>query len=294
MNLAKKIYDIYSGIYPKIKFIRGTHRVKTFLLDFSLSNVEKIDEEPQSIFDFEWDNLIIIDGCRFDLYNQTVEGEIDYRITSGSCSMEFVRKNFAEDTFGDLVYISANPFFYEKKFKKNTQREETPKEIFHAFYNTIQTDWNEEEGTVLPEKVSKDLLSASKLFQDKKKIAHYMQPHHPFIGSDIQDEGMFNKSHDKESVWDFAEEGKVDDKRLLRAYQENLTRVLEEINEILPELDGKTVITSDHGNLLGEGGHYGHPPGSNHKPLRKVPIHSVEDKINLDDYSSYGDKLSSI
>jgi len=36
------------------------------------------------------------------------------------------------------------------------------------------------------------------------------------------------------------------------AYNENLDIVLTEIEALLDELDGKSVITADHGNLVGE------------------------------------------
>jgi hypothetical protein len=56
-----------------------------------------------------------------------------------------------------------------------------------------------------------------------------------------------------------------------------LERGLEQIDEILPALSGKTVITADHGEMLGEYVSpvpvrwYGHPPGIYTNELINVP-----------------------
>jgi len=56
------------------------------------------------------------------------------------------------------------------------------------------------------------------------------------------------------------------------AYESNLELVLKNI----PKLEGKTVISSDHGNLFGEHGQYGHPPNKNYKELIEVPYFEVK------------------
>jgi hypothetical protein len=43
--------------------------------------------------------------------------------------------------------------------------------------------------------------------------------------------------------------------------------VLEEVEKIIRNSDGRIIVTSDHGNALGEWGFYGHP--------RHVPISSI-------------------
>lgn len=64
---------------------------------------------------------------------------------------------------------------------------------------------------------------------------------------------------------------------VLRAYRENLTLVLSEVETLLEELTGKVVVTADHGELLGEpespvpNRRYGHPRGVYVEKLVKVP-----------------------
>ena len=65
----------------------------------------------------------------------------------------------------------------------------------------------------------------------------------------------------------------VGDIGLRKLYVENLRIVLNHVSELIDELDGTIIATSDHGDLLGEGGFYGHGeiiPRSN-SFLREIP-----------------------
>jgi hypothetical protein len=61
------------------------------------------------------------------------------------------------------------------------------------------------------------------------------------------------------------------------AYAENLELTIPHVEELLETLDGKSVITADHGNLFGEKVRpipirtYGHPPGFRTTELVSVP-----------------------
>jgi hypothetical protein len=127
----------------------------------------------------------------------------------------------------------------------------------------------------MPEAAIKDVKTAEKLFPEKRKIIHFMQPHHPFIESDIVDTSGFDEDEFAHE-WDEARKGEISNSEIKEAYEKNLDLVLHEANELLPELSGKTVITSDHGNLIGEQGMYSHPPYKDLEPLRKVPWHVVK------------------
>jgi len=59
--------------------------------------------------------------------------------------------------------------------------------------------------------------------------------------------------------------------RLREAYEKNLNIVLKHAAELVDALTGKVVITSDHGEMLGEKGHYSHWPGSSNKFLLDIP-----------------------
>lgn len=54
-------------------------------------------------------------------------------------------------------------------------------------------------------------------------------------------------------------------------YEENLKIALQEVTKMINRLPGRVIITSDHGELLGEEGLYGHPSGFAHNKLLEVP-----------------------
>lgn len=76
----------------------------------------------------------------------------------------------------------------------------------------------------------------------------------------------------------------VDDETLRQAYGDTLDAVLDVVQGSLDDLAGKTVVTADHGELLGdrmapvplEG--YGHPRGVYMPELVEVPWHIVREE----------------
>lgn len=88
-----------------------------------------------------------------------------------------------------------------------------------------------------------------------------MQPHHPFISSPDLDKGSFIAEDDKyleqqsRTVWEQLEAGELEEDEVLTEYRNNLRIVLEDVQILLENVDSETaVITSDHGNAIGEWG----------------------------------------
>ena len=65
-------------------------------------------------------------------------------------------------------------------------------------------------------------------------------------------------------------------KMLPKAYEANLECVLRQVAVLIEHLAGTIVITSDHGEFLGEGGRYAHPYGSLDPTLIEVPWLAIE------------------
>ena len=88
------------------------------------------------------------------------------------------------------------------------------------------------------------------------------------------------------NVWNQMFHGNLDFSRdeLWLIYVENLEYVLEYVSELLDGLSGKTVVTADHGNYVGERAspipirEYGHPRGLYDEPLVQVPWLEHEEK----------------
>lgn len=262
MSLSSKIYNLYrQRIFYKYNDVRGVVKLHSLIKRWAQRPLESPEKEPEGIFDKdEWDNLIIIDACRHDLYEE-VEGNTPKRTTVGGHSREFLEKTFSKGDFSDIVYISANFHTTPKLFRRATGRE--PEDVFHTVYQTHDTDWSE-DNIVRPEAVVRDARSAKKLFPDKRLIIHFMQPHHPFQSLDLSD-------YEETTVWKLAERGEIDDETIWKHYRENLEFVLPYAKELSNEFDGVTYLTSDHGNLVGENNLYHHPYDAPSKPVREVP-----------------------
>jgi len=63
---------------------------------------------------------------------------------------------------------------------------------------------------------------------------------------------------------------------LRKAYAENLKIALSHIAFLSSQLVGNIIITSDHGEFLGETGRFGHPCGCNHPIVRTVPWFKID------------------
>ena len=85
------------------------------------------------------------------------------------------------------------------------------------------------------------------------------------------------------SIWSQLDSGTcpVDPDTVWEAYVENFKIVEGYANNLIDALDGKTVVTSDHGNLFGRRlwpiplQKYGHPPGLRFSELIEVPWHEL-------------------
>lgn len=233
-----------------------------------------------SIFERDWDNLIILDGCRYDLFenNSTIRGDLQSVKSRGTNTVQFLTANFSNRDLTDTVYITGNPQF--KKIERELQTD------LHAVVNVWdESKWNKEIGTVLPEKMTESAMEAAENYSRKRLVIHYNQPHVPFI-SEFGTErfNMEEISSHPLPFWQQPMTGdwSCTDEDIWRAYRENLIQALPYIKKILASLDGKTIVTSDHGNLIGE--HvapiphveYGHPEKMYVPELLTVPWLEVE------------------
>lgn len=205
----------------------------------------------------DWDYLIVLDACRYDIFEEVnwIEGELQKIKSQGAQTDEWLEKNFAEK-HEDMVYVSANPHLNTHGLGNID-----PEETFHDYYLTYLREECNEYGATRPECVNEDAKAAAEKYPDKRIIIHYIQPHAPFIGEKRIGEG---------SLYELYASGKSC-KEIREAYKSNLEYVLEEVEKLIPELDGEIIITADHGELLGEKLVYGHKKGLHMKELTEVP-----------------------
>lgn len=225
----------------------------------------------------DWDNLILLDGCRFDLFENvnTLEGELSCVHSNASSSDEYFARNFDGGNFGDIVYFSANPHIDNIDAK------------FYDIIRLWETDWDEETGTVLPDDGVDRVLKQEKQYRDKRIILHLMQPHRPFLGEHAENieqtglsrEGVQRRHGEDPEVafwWHRLEDGELSKEELWPAYKESLEIVLPHVKRLIEGIPGKSVIAADHGNAFGEDGLYGHPSYRNHPSLVNIPWLEIE------------------
>lgn len=223
----------------------------------------------------DWDTLIILDACRHDLFEETcsLQGNLEVRESRGADTVEFLRGNFTARQFHDTVYVTATPMLHRHKDDIGVE--------FHDVVNVWDSDgWDEELGTVPPEPVTSAALDAHETYPQKRILIHYLQPHYPFVGSDSNPfAGSASGLDDRMAAWTKAplQKGRYSRDDVWTAYRENLEYVLEHVEELVECVDGKIVVTSDHGNLVGERGwpipisEWGHPRGLHVSDLLNVP-----------------------
>src|SRR5699024_9297185 len=231
----------------------------------------------------DWDTLVVLDACRADLFETVaaIDGFDDYRRVTSRASMtaEWVRRNFAGKSFGDTVYVSANPHVSL-----------AAGDSFHELIEVWKTAFDADERTVLPEAVVDAALAAHERHPNKRLICHFMQPHYPFVNDDRtftswdpdRIAGSERRPDDAEDPWQAIEHGTVDKSSVRAAYAENLDFVLQPVLELAARLDGRTVLTADHGNAVGERAWplplriYGHPEGLRLPSLITVPWATID------------------
>lgn len=155
----------------------------------------------------DWDNLIILDACRFDYFKEIYKKYLDGRLfkvrSPASHTLEWCKKVFKnknkEDEYSDCIYISANPFIRSS----NGSQGFNANKVFRKIVDVWDEGWNEELGTAHPRVVNKDVLDMKEFFQANRFIIHYMQPHDPYINFSLpeEDEGQ------REFLWKFG--GKI-------------------------------------------------------------------------------------
>lgn len=233
------------------------------------------------ILEQDCDNLILLDACRYDLFEavNTITGRLEHRESKGSDTVEFLRGNLRGKALHDTVYVTASPMLHRNR-----------DEVEVEFYDVVDVwnggGWSEEEQTVPPAAVTEAAITATERYPNKRLLVHYLQPHYPFVGAKnrpFQEEDGFN-AQDEYGFWARIAMGElaVTKEEIQKAYRHNLEHALESVKDLLARIEGRTVVTSDHGNLFGKRAfpipirEWGHPRGLWVSELITVPWLVVE------------------
>lgn len=217
----------------------------------------------------EWEAVIVLDSCRYDFFKEFYkyfpnlsDGNLSKRRVEASCTPEFVERYFDDE---DFTMVTANPYVsnYSEKFE--------------GVQDLWSSNWDEELNTVMPEVFLKYLRRNSA----ENKVFWMMQPHNPYVGSIkyASTGGFFSNTLPFGGIVNNGAEpsGSVDRQRLKNCYKFNLIRALYCVDRMMKYVDGKVIITSDHGEmLLDDEEHVAHPKGVEEDVLREVPYLEID------------------
>jgi len=222
-------------------------------------------------FDEEWDVLVILDACRYDLMVDVQNefefiSEIDSRQSLGTATWEWMPATFGTvpaSTLQKTAYICGNP--YSAQFLNEGD--------FMRLDEVWSYAWDDDRGTVPPRPVTDRAIATGREIDAERLVVHYMQPHVPFIESANSPRLKQNfPSDDSTDDWNLVKSGDKDINEVMCEYRENLNMVLSDVQLLLSNIDSdRFVVTSDHGNAIGEYGLYGHNDQVPIDALHKVP-----------------------
>jgi hypothetical protein len=221
---------------------------------------------------WDWDVLIVLDACRYDYYEKLTpfKGKLLKLEVESSDTQTWLTMNFP--FWYPYVYVSANPYCNSSVRVGDFLGSEHFKKVIDVW----KFGWSERLKTVPPWEVT---IASRPYLKDEKVIIHYMQPHFPSIGK-IRLTFEAWKPNPLDTVIDKATyPEKYPPLHIIKeAYEQNLRIVLEEIRvNLLHKIpkNRKVVITTDHGELLGEDGMLFHPC-IDHPILKTVFWHELE------------------
>lgn len=257
--------------------------------------------QKKLIHSVDWNTLIILDACRYDyflsVYSSYLGGNVEKARSKGSMTFEWLKRTW-NGYYPDIEYVSGNAFTTKRigQMLSVVEGNFRPNKTFSRVHNL----WDGDIGSTLPSTVSEKIRKVRMQNPSKKIVGHFIQPHTPYLS--FESENEVQEKVNTESPFprsliviiarliggcnvqrigrylDMAKTGEIraiadrfGKERLREAYMDNLKLVLEKVSNLCDKLPGKIVITSDHGELLGEEDLYSHPRFSRHPILRTVP-----------------------
>lgn len=222
--------------------------------------------------DYDWDVMIILDACRFDLFQDFAPehpvydrfNSVSSKFSCASTSREWFKKGFElapDDDVSSVHYVTQNPFL--------------PKADIDRFYNVEplwEVEGENESGRLSPSTVTDVALDAYDSTDSDRFVVHYLPPHAPFLHCetkyDLGKKSWGGESHD---VWFGLQVGESNEDEVWEDYGRNLLTVLDEVQRLAKCLSGNIIVTADHANGIGELGQYGHPGYVPLPAIKRVP-----------------------
>lgn len=218
--------------------------------------------EQEDIIEKDWDNLLLLDACRYDTLRSVYGDDVERVVSVAGESSGFIDRTMNGKDLTDTVYVSSNPY-------TDITLEDG---VFHEVVRTYAGTWDasgENDHTKFhPRNVSEIARDTIDRHDRKRFVVHFMQPHGPYFGERAQqlrrelvaeEDIAFTRMgvEADSSVREYpdllyaAKDGYLTPEQLRDVYRENLEFVLTYALELAESMEGKTVISADHGERLG-------------------------------------------
>ncbi|WP_152040979.1 hypothetical protein [Salinigranum salinum] len=233
-------------------------------------------EQHELMNSTDWDVLVVLDACRWDVLQSVTEWPIDACRSPGSTTGQWLETAEQTGVFEDVVVVSG-----QSQYAKYDVGARTVDPVW-------ETEWDGRLGLVPPEPVydvAADYIDGG----DLPVVAHVLPPHAPYVarlGSlwvpihpdvNIWKRNTSVRPADKISQQTAMATGHIDLRRAAQGYRasvESTWEVTLNYVEAWLERDLTVVVTADHGETFGRIRDFGlveHPYDCHVAPLVRVP-----------------------
>ncbi|MGM0389103.1 MAG: hypothetical protein ACQEP0_11440, partial [Natrinema limicola] len=164
---------------------RGVRRSLEVVYEWVGRHVWMGEFADRTVFEREWDVLVLLDACRVDLMAE-VATEYDWLpspadVEAGAIdsvagsSEEWMRRTFTPAhaaTLERTAYVTGNPF------SAAVLGDEQPLGLLDEVWRYA---WDDDAGTIRPEPITDRAIRVCRSGEFDRVIVHYMQPHVPFL-----------------------------------------------------------------------------------------------------------------
>lgn len=217
----------------------------------------------------DWDVLIILDACRYDVLADIAEGAaIERAVSPATATPQFLEAALERGVFDETTYVSANP---------QTDGRRPGNDITHV--QLYDDGWDEVLSTVPPSEVYRAVRE--QLGAGSRVVAHTLQPHYPHIctvgdGPGPVPGGLHPAIHDidERHLQSVLANGAVGLGLARRSYRASVRFAWDRAFEFAGDLvadDYTVAITADHGEVFGDWGFVEHPIDIPIAALTNVP-----------------------
>lgn len=224
-----------------------------------------IEKQKTLIKSVNWSTLIVLDACRFDVFQKEVRKtglkKILKKVDSeNKHTGDFFKHNWSEN-YPDIILVGSHPRAWEEETQKYSDN------FFKAIPVFKKDDW------LNPNLALMKSVQVQLIHPGKKVLIHLVPPHLPYIGKKgkefLEELGVPQQGSVRvyKKVQEYGRKHGWEKPR--ECYRESVRVVLDSIENHVSELKDKVVITSDHGELLGEDGIYNH--NMDREEIRMVP-----------------------